>query len=201
MTNLLSKMTISLFIGFAGISASYAASEEIAPVPTSSVETYGAWKLQCSNVPVAQKKDEKSDKDKKKSKEEKKAKEQAFVSVCEVVQPYMNRKSGNEIARLAFAKDKSKEMAYRGVLRTLVDMSFKTKPAIYDGKDEIVSGQVANCSGQFCYITFDVTKDSHAKLVAAKELAFQFPLARGNSIRIKVNATGLDDALKALDKR
>ena len=195
-----SNLIAAVAIAAAGsVAAGAAMAEDIAPVPTSSVETYGAWKLQCSNVPQpAAKKDEKKD-SKKKDEKKKAADKVEFKTFCEVVQPYMNRKSGNEIARLAFAvSGDEKKKGYRAVLRTLVDVSFEKMPGIFDGDQEIAAGKFLNCAGQFCYMTFDISKDAQKKLMDAKKPAFQFPLARGNMIRISMANKGLGDALNAL---
>lgn len=178
----------------ATLSVSAFAASEIAPVPTSSVETYGDWRLQCSNIEVPSEK--KDDRDAKK-----KADKPKIESMCEVVQPYMNRKSGNEVARLAFLKSKEDKKKIRGVLRTLVDVSFKTKPGIYDGDKQIVAGEFTSCVNNYCYIGFDLDSAAVKKMMDAKKLAFRMPVARGANIRIAIVQKGLDSALKALDKK
>lgn len=170
------------------------AASEIAPVPTSSVETYGDWRLQCSNLEVPSEKKDKKD-------AKKKADKPKIESICEVVQPYMNRKSGNEVARLAFLKSKDDKKKVRAVLRTLVDVSFKTKPGIYDGDKQIAAGEFTSCVNNHCYIGFDLDSAMVKKMIEAEKLGFQMPVARGANIRISIGKKGMDSALKALDKK
>ncbi|MCT4656495.1 MAG: invasion associated locus B family protein [Cohaesibacter sp.] len=198
MRNLFLKALAAALLSVSFSSSSLAQSD-IAPVPTSSVETYGAWKLQCSHI--AQKVKEKEGDKKAGKKAAKKVAKDTVRTVCEVVQPYSNRKTGNEIARLVFAKNTDGKKGVRAILRTLVDLSFKNQPVLMDDKAELAKGEFQNCAGQFCYITFTIDKEARKKIAAAKALNFQFPLARGNNIKIQAEEAGLSDALNALESK
>ena len=150
--------------------------QDVVPVPTSIVENYGDWRLQCFNIAKkapaepkdgeAKKEDPKKKGSKKKedNKGEKAAAKPAFDTICEVVQSYRNSKSNKLVARLIFTKSKDeKDKGHRALLETLVDLSFEKKPAFVDGSDELLSGEFATCRNQACYMTFDLNAETRGR--------------------------------------
>lgn len=160
------------------------------PTPSRSIESYQAWTVECSNIAIPPKADAKEDDPK-------------FRKVCEVIQTYTNQKTGNEVARMAFAytgEDKKKRKLVGG-LRTLVDVSFEKKPEItIDGK-VVFEGKLTRCQGIYCFGQFDLDKKKLEDFKKAEKAAVQYPVSNGRVIRINISTNGLADALTALEAK
>ncbi len=181
----------------------FAAAQDVSPRPSRSTESFGTWNVECTRIEVPKKDadakkaaDKNNDKDAKS--EDKKAE---FRNICEAVQTYTNKKTGNEVARLAFAINKDKGNKLIGGLRTLVDASFAKKPAVLDDNNEIFTGAFSRCSGTYCYVSFEVSRPQLKKLTDAKKPMLQYPIANGRMIRIGISNTGLSDAIAALGSK
>ena len=177
-----------------------------APKPSKTVESIQTWTVECNSIVVRARKSSKKEDSKKVAAGKKKttadkqsSDKKKFRQISEAIQTYTNRKTGNEIARLAFAVNKKKKSTFVAGLRTIVDVSFSRKPSIVvDGK-ELLSGRFSRCAARHCYVLFsDVTERKLAKLASSKAVALQYPISRGQMLRIKISTKGLSDSLKAL---
>jgi len=184
-----------------------------APKPSRSVETYASWDVECTTVKVRKakqsakveekdkkKKDAKKKASKKKDAKTKKANVAEFETrtICEAVQPYRNRKTNNEVARMAVAVDSKDKKKIVAVLRTLIDVSFEGTPAIVDDGKDIVKGKFQSCLNKYCFIRFSLEKKSFDALTKSKKLGVQYPLSNGKLIRIGMSSEGLVDAVSTL---
>lgn len=197
MTNWIIKSTASMALLCVVSSAAMA---EEGPTPNRSVESFGAWTVECTRVakPVASKAKVTTKKDAKKTDILKPVKEE-FTKICEAVQTYTNKKTGNEVARLAFGYDggKTKGKLVAGI-RSLVDVSFEKKPAIVVEKDVLFEGMFTRCARIYCYGRFDLDAKKLQKLQDAKKAAFRYPVSNGREIQINISSAGLKDALASL---
>jgi len=160
------------------------------PTPSRSIESYQSWTVECSNIAIPPKEDAKEDDPK-------------FRKLCEVIQTYTNQKTGNEVARMAFAytgEDKKKRKLVGG-LRTLVDVSFEKRPEItVDGK-VVFEGKLSRCAGIYCFGQFELDKKKMDSFKTAEKAAVQYPVSNGRVIRINISTNGLADALTALETK
>lgn len=184
---------------------------EEAAKPSRSVETFASWDVECTSVKVRQAaakpaKDAKKKDAKKKDAKKKDAKKAAKTVIktrviCEAVQPYRNRKTNNEVARLAVAVDPKDKGQFVAVLRTITDVSFKAEPAIVNDGKTLIKGAFRSCYKKYCYIRFPLTKKNKDVMVKAKKLAVQYPVSGGEIIRINMSSNGLKDALASLKSK
>lgn len=180
------------------------AQELSAPTPGNLIESYQAWRVECNTikVPVVVPK-----------KAEREAETEQVVTeevaqpetrqICNAYQNYTNNKTGNEIARFIFsytADKKGKKNLIAGI-RTLVDISFETKPKVVVGEVDLVEGQFIRCSGNYCFTRFDMKNEAVKKLQDAKAATFQYPLSSGRTIRVNMSTAGLSDALASLKSK
>lgn len=200
MTNLKSIAGVVL-AGSITLTSGAFAQEEAVPVPGNLVESYQSWRVECNNVsvpkPAARKEGEET---KQEGDEAAKNPETEVRQLCDAFQVYNNNKSGNEIVRFIFSYtgEKGKDRKLIAGIRTLVDISFQSKPQVaVDGK-ELVSGEFVRCSGTYCYTRFDISDKQVAQLQEARDATFQYPLASGRVIRIRMSSAGLSDALASL---
>ena len=182
-----------------------AAVAQTAPQPSRSVETFATWDVECTAVKVRVNKEAGKKKDAKKKKDDKKKKdakaEEATVetrTICEAVQPYRNRKTNNEVARMAVGLNSKKKGEIVAVLRTLTNMSFSKTPAIVDADKELVKGEFRSCFNKYCYINFAIGKKTFDAILKAKKLGVQYPVSSGEMIRMGMSANGLSDAVTSL---
>ena len=169
------------------------------PTPGRSTEAFQDWSVECTKV-VQQAKAE----DGEQKTDDAAAKQPEEKRVCEAVQVYRNNKTGNEIARIAFAYAKGaddKEAALKAGLRVIVDVSFKSQPKLLDGETTLMEGAFTRCTGNYCYAEFTIGKNGTKPLAEAKKAALQFPISSGRVISIGVSPKGLTDALKVLEGR
>lgn len=203
MRGLTNRIIATAFIGLAVTSNAFAQSGK----PTVVTEQYGSWKLECRTaarpIPVPKPRPEegldvapsKGSSDKSDNDEDKK-----FTPSCSIVQIFSNKRTNNEIARLAFAYgDKEKKQLFLD-MRSFVYVSFDIKPAILFDKQEI-EGAFKRCLTNFCFASFDLKKDSIEKFQNSKEALLRYPLGNGKAALIKVDPIGLVDALAALKAR
>ena len=169
------------------------------PTPGRSTEAFQDWSVECSKVQEAAKAEggeQQTDDAAAKKPEEKR--------ICEAVQVYRNNKTGNEIARVAFAYAKGegdKEEALKAGLRVIVDVSFKNQPKLVDGETTLMEGAFTRCAATYCFAEFTIGKDGTKPLEDAQKAALQFPISSGRVISIGVSPKGLADALKVLEGR
>lgn len=174
---------LSLVALAAGLALPVAAEEAAAPVPAQSVESFESWTVECATVTPEGGKTER---------------------MCEAAQTYKNQKSGNEVARVAFALAADAEgeaKTMRLALRNLVDMSFAAKPEILLGDAAFLTGEVQRCLGNACYTTFAITDEEIGKMEAAGDLKLRFPISNGSLFQIGMSSKGLKDALAVLRAR
>lgn len=200
--NDISAAVLAAFVIAAGPGA--ATAQTAAPTPSRSTESFQDWAVECTSVQQAKAGEEAKAGEPAKAGEEAKAPEAAkleTVRLCEAVQTYRNNKTGNEVARLAFAYDAKDGNKLLAGMRLMVDVSFEKAPEIVDGDAAIMTGKVVRCAGQYCYAEFTVAKDSVDKLKAAKSAAVRYPISNGRTISIGLSSKGLADALKTLESR
>jgi len=165
------------------------------PTPSKSIESFQAWTVECNNIQV-QAKAPGADAA---TSGETGSDEKKFRRICEAIQTYTNQKTGNEVARLAFAVDDKDKGNLVGGLRTLVDVSFDSSPAVMVGEEELFKGKFSRCAGIYCFVLFEkVTDKNIAVLEKAEKAVVQYPIARGRMLRINISTKGLSDSLKAL---
>lgn len=153
---------------------------EGAPQPDRSSETFEQWTVQCETAPAT-------------------TPEAKAAKLCEMVQAYTNNRTGNEVARLAFAPDEKGALTL--ILRSVADLSFASPPQVTIGADQTVAGTWLRCRDQFCYARFDITADQIAALGNASEASVQFALSNDQVLRIAVGTKGAKAALAALNTK
>lgn len=159
------------------------------PTPSRSIESYQAWTVECSNIAIPQKEDAEEDAPK-------------FRKLCEVIQTYTNQKTGNEVARMAFAfTGEGDEKKLIGGLRTLVDVSFEKQPEITVGGEVVFEGKLTRCAGIYCFGQFELETEKLDNFKTASDAAVQYPVSNGRVIRINISTNGLSDALTALESK
>ncbi len=179
----------AFFIG----SAMAMAQEATAPQPTTSTESYDAWSIECTAVRVPA---VAADAAKKIV-----AVPESTARICEVAQVYKNQKTGNEVARVAFAYDPKNKGKLVGGLRTLVDVSFDKPAQLLDGSKELTKGNFRRCISTNCFAILDITPEKLAVIGKSSALALQFPISDGKLLRIKMSSKGLNNAMSALKAR
>ena len=166
------------------------------PTPTSLVESYKSWQVECDLVKKAENKDKKD--------EEATAKTE---QLCTAHQAYSTRTQKNdrsEVARFLFyyfaEKAGEKKKLISGV-RTTVNVNFDNEPELFvDGKS-LVKGKFRRCRGSYCFISFDIDAKKQKTVTGAKEAYFVYLLSNGQNFRINLSLDGLSDALAALASR
>jgi invasion protein IalB len=176
----------------AGFSAAWA-QDAATPQPTTSTESYDAWSIECTAVRVPA---VAADAAKKVA-----AAPETTARICEVAQVYKNQKTGNEVARVAFAYDPKNKGKLVGGIRTLVDVSFDKPTQLLDGNKELAKGNFRRCVGTNCFAILDVADDKLALIAKASALSLQFPISDGKLLRIKMSPVGLNNAMRALKAR
>lgn len=173
--------------------------QDTAPLPGQSTESFQDWSVECTSVkkPVlAEGAAVKGDKPEQTAENSNR--------ICEAVQVYRNNKTGNEIARLAFAygiKGSEKAGILLAGLRVIVDVSFKGKPSVTSGGTALFEGEFERCIGNYCYASLALPEQGAKPLEEATDPALQFPISNGRMISIKVSSKGLTDALKVIESR
>lgn len=210
-----STKTMILGAAFGVLIGTIGAQGQTAGKPSRSVETFGSWDVECTVVKVrkaAEKTAKKADTKKKDAKKKIAKKDDAKKSesakmvvttrtICEAVQPYRNRKTNNEVARLAVAIDPKDKSKFVAVLRTITDVSFKATPEIVNDGKTLIKGAFRSCFRKYCYIRFPLDKKIEAVLVKSKKLAVQYPVSSGEIIRINMSSNGLKDAFASLKNK
>ena len=169
------------------------------PTPTSLVESYKSWQVDCDLVAKPEKKEE--------TKENSENAADKSEQFCTAHQAYSTRSKNNERAEVArflfyyFAeKDEEKKSLVSGV-RTTVNVSFEKEPELFVGEEALVKGKFRRCRGTFCFISFEIDDKKRKTLTEAKEAYFVYPLSNGQNFRITMSLEGLSDALAALGAR
>jgi len=189
-TNILRPMT-AVALAASVFLANMALAQEN-PTPSKSIESFEAWTVECNNIQVQAAADASTS-------GETASDGKNYRRICEAIQTYTNQKTGNEVARLAFAVDDKEKDNLVGGLRTLVDVSFDSSPAVMVGEDELFKGKFSRCAGIYCFVLFEkVTAKNIALLEKAEKAVVQYPIARGRILRINISTKGLSDSLKAL---
>lgn len=162
-------------------------SQETAPTPSRSSESFADWNVDCTLAASPAREGETGTQD-------------APRRVCEAVQAYSSSNTGAEIARLAFG--------YGGeggglvmAMRMVADVSFDRAPALVSGDQTLLEGRVTRCAGGFCFVQFDGAEDVAQLLLDSESPAVRYPLASGQLLAISVSADGLTEALDTLAAR
>ena len=92
MTNWIIKSTVS--IAMTCMVASSAYGQEV-PTPSRSVESFNTWTVECTRIAAPASKVSVKDAKKAAKKDVKPAKDE-FIKICEAVQTYTNKKTGNK---------------------------------------------------------------------------------------------------------
>ncbi|MCU0790413.1 MAG: invasion associated locus B family protein [Nitratireductor sp.] len=197
-----SRITALHFLAFAAIASPALAQETEAPTPSRSTEAYEAWTVECTNVTQAPAAKPAEGAAKNKPAEGAATPEPAATKrICEAAQVFTNRKTGNEIARFVFALDPEGSGATLAGMRTMVDVSMDKAAAIVDGETEIAAGKIMRCSGNYCFVKFEIDQKKIDQFLKAAKPGVQYPIASGQMLRIEMSAAGLANALAALKNK
>lgn len=196
MNNWIIKSTASIAITCAVASSAFA---QEGPTPNRSVESFKAWTVECTRIAKPSKEAKSAKKTDAKKPEILKPTKEEFTQVCEAVQTYTNKKTGNEVARLAFGYDGDKKTGKLVAgIRTLVDVSFEKAPSILVEKDVLFAGKFTRCARIYCFGRFEIDSKKLVKLQDSKKAAFQYSVSNGRTIQINISSSGLKDALASL---
>ena len=163
------------------------------PTPSSSTESFKDWTVECTTIEVKPKAEEGA--------AEGETPKTETRRLCEAVQTYRNQKTGNEVARFAFAYGGEDRKTLKAGMRLLVDVSFEKGLKITEGEKTVMEGKMARCIGSFCYATFDLKKGALEALQEAKKPAVQYPIGNGRMISINFSSRGLKEAVELLKSR
>lgn len=191
MTNWIIKSTVSMALACTLASTAFA---EGSPKPKRSVESFGAWEVECNRFVVTPSKDKKAA-----AKKDVKAEKVESITHCEAMQSYYNSKSKKEVARLAYVYEgegKAKKIAL--FMRTLVNVDFRTNPAVYSGDVKVVEGKFTHCAGNFCYGKFTVDAAMIDKIAKSDKPSWRYHINKTATYPINIASKGMKDAIASL---
>lgn len=196
MTNWIIKSTVSMALACTFASTAFA---QGSPKPKRSVESFGAWEVECNRFVVTPAKVKKADPKKADKIKDVKSAKVETITHCEATQSYSNSRTKKEVARLAFAYDgegKSKKLTL--FMRTFTNVNFTTNPALYSGDVKIVDGKFTHCAGNYCYGKFPIDAAIIDKIAKSDKPSWRYHINKTATYPINIGKDGMKDAIALL---
>jgi invasion protein IalB len=173
-------------VGSLAILSGPAAAEE----PQSTTATYGDWLVQCRLVvgpeADAAKKSDGADP----------AAPAKTERICEMVQTFTFRQTGQQLARLAIGK-LAKEETIKAVVQVPLAVFLPDGIAIAQGDKLNFPGRYVRCTQAACLAEFNLQQGDVDDLATGQAAQLKFTSANGQQLSLTVSFKGFDGAFKA----